>query len=145
MQLADDIGFHLQGDLYGDVQGLAVDGKGRCVIHLIGAGRFVLDTVGDVLFGLEFHQGRTVVFSKFAEGGAHMTQDLSVVVVETLVYSRRAAAEQLLVGQQLLMNLKTAFEAHFGIAFRISLIQGEIAQIPHAFFMNRNFFAHFSP
>ena len=100
-------------DTVTDVEGLIGDEEGRRVVEFVGADRLVVEAVVDVVAGFLFHQGGAVVFAQFGEGWAHVPQDFGVVFV--VVVPGGAAAEELGVGQELLMHLQAAFEPEGGI------------------------------
>ncbi len=118
-----------QGYADGYLQGLRVDGEGRGIVDLIGAGRLVVDAVGNLLARLELHEGGAVVYSHLAERGPHMTYHLGIVIVVVMVYPRRTAAEELAFCLQLLMYLQSRFEAYPLIIFKRSLFPADITYL----------------
>ena len=85
----------------------------RRVVHLVGADRLPVDPVDDLLLGLELHEGGAVVLAELGEGRPHVAEDLGVVLVA--VAAGRAAAEELLLGQELLVDLEAGAEADLGV------------------------------
>ena len=116
MHFADHVEVQQDGNGDGAVEGRIVNFEGRRVVHFVGADGFLVQEIGDVLFGLEFHQGGAVVFAHFGQGGAHVAQDFRVVMV-LVVLPGRTAAEELAVRQQLLVHLEAASETQLGVVF----------------------------
>ena len=108
VQLVDHLAVVEQADLEGDVQRLLVDHEGRRVVHLVGADGLPFDPVDDLFFGLELHEGRAVVLPELGQGRPHVAEDLGVEL--RAIAAGRAAAEQLLGRQELLMDLEAGLE-----------------------------------
>ncbi len=117
------------GDAEGDVEGLLVDHERRRVVHLVGADRLPVDAVDDLLLGLELHQGRAVVLAQLGQGRPHVAEDLGVVLLA--VAAGRAAAEELLLGQELLVDLEAGAEADLGVVRRGHLAEGLELELAH--------------
>ena len=94
----------------------------RRVVHLVGADGLPLDAVDDFLPGLELHQGRAVVFAQLGQGRPHVAQDLGVV--GRAVMAGRAAAEELPLGQELLVDFQAGLEADGGVVLGGHLGEG---------------------
>ena len=105
MQLSDDAGVKQERDLHGDGKRLAVQRERRRVVDIVCAGGFAFDSVDDVLLRLELHQRRAIVLTQLTERRAHVANELGIELVASLVSARWAAAEQLLLCAQLLMDL----------------------------------------
>ncbi len=115
VELAHDIAAEEQGHFEGDVERLLVELEGRRIVHLVGADVLGVELVNDLFVGLEFHEGGAVVLAELGEGRAHMAQHLRVVSL--VVLAGRAAAEQLLTGVELLVDLEAGLEPQPGIVF----------------------------
>ena len=127
MHFAHDVQVRTQGDDDGVVQGLAVDGERRGVVDVIGAGGAVLDAVDDFLLRLEFHQGCAVVFAQFGKGGAHVTDQLGIVVLKLVELSGGTVAKQLLLGLDLLVHFQSRHEAYAVIVFLCGFLALDVA------------------
>ena len=68
-----------------------------------------MQQVDDVLLRLELHQCGAVVLAEFGQCRAHVPQHRPVVLAR--VEPGRAAAEELALGQQLLMDFQPAHES----------------------------------
>ena len=77
-----------------------------------------MQQVDDVLPGLELHQRGAVVLAELREGGPHVAQHLAVV--RGGVVARRAAAEHLRFGEQLLVDLEAADKADLFVVDGVS-------------------------
>ncbi len=113
VELVDEGEVVEHGHAEGDVEGLVVHHERRRVVHLVGADRLPVDPVDDLLLGLELHEGRAVVLAELGQGRPHVAEDLGVVLVA--VAAGRAAAEELLFGQELLVDLEAGAEADLGV------------------------------
>ena len=98
MHLADDVAAQEQRDGDGAIERYRVDLERRCIVHFVGADSFLIQKVDDVLAGLELHQSRAVVLAHLRERRPHVAQDLGVMLA-VVVAARRAAAEELALGQ----------------------------------------------
>ncbi len=108
VELAHQIEPKEQRHLDRDVEGGLVDEKRRRVVHFVGAHRVTVNPVDDLLLGLELHERGAVVLAELGERGPHVPEDLRVVF--RAVAAGRAPAEQLTVGEDLLVHLKARFE-----------------------------------
>jgi hypothetical protein len=108
VHLVDDVHVHHQAQLDGHVDGLLVDQERRRVIHLVRAHVQVVQEVDDLLLRLELHQRRAVVLSQLRQRGPHVAQHFAVVVFG--VEAARAAAEELVRGEELLMHFEAGDE-----------------------------------
>ncbi len=115
VDFVDDVAAEHQALLDGDVHRVLVDEEGRRVIHLVRADVLLVQQVDDVLPGLELHQRRAVVLAELGQRRAHVAQHLAVVRVG--VAARRAMAEHLALGEQLLVDFEAGDEADFGVEF----------------------------
>ena len=113
VHLVHDVAPQHQALLDRHVHRLLVDQKGGRVVHFVGADVRLVQQVDDVLFGLELHQRRAVVFPQFGERRTHVAQHDAVVRFR--VKAGRAVTEHLPFGHQLLMHLEPCNEAHFRI------------------------------
>jgi hypothetical protein len=103
VHLIDDVHVHHQAQLDGDVDGFLVDEEGRRIVHLVGADVDPVQEVDDLLLGLELHERGAVILPELGESGPHVPEHLAVM--GGCVDARRAAAEELLPGEELLVHL----------------------------------------
>ena len=109
VDLVDDVATQHQTLLDGDVDSPWIDQKRWRVVHLVGTDIALVEQIDDVLPGLELHQSRPVVLAQFGQGRSHVTKNSAVVGLG--VEPCRAAAEHLLLGQELLMHLESDSQA----------------------------------
>ena len=100
-------------DARGNVDRLLVDEEGRRVVHLVGADRFAVHAIDNLLAGLELHERGAVVDPELGEGGTHVPQDGAVVGAG--VAAGWAMAEELSLGEELLVHLESAEEPEFPV------------------------------
>jgi hypothetical protein len=81
------------------------------------------------LLGLELHEGRAVVLAELGQGRAHVAEDLGVVLAA--VAAGRAAAEELLFGQDLLVDLEARAEPDRFVVGRGHLGEGLEEEFAH--------------
>jgi len=122
VELVDHDTFIEHGDRQGDIQGLLVDHERRSVVHLIGANRLPVDPVDDLLFRFELHQSGAVILAELGQRRPHVAENLGVV--GAAVPARRAAAEELLFGQQLLVDFQAGLEPDGGIVLGVISAKG---------------------
>ena len=113
VDLVDDVAAEHEALLDGDVDRLLVHEERGRVVHLVGADVLHVEEVDDVLLRLELHQRGAVVLAELREGRPHVPEDRPVVGLG--VEPRRAAAEELRRGQELLVDLQSADEAHLSV------------------------------
>ena len=92
---------------------MLVDHERRRVVHLVGADRLPVDPVDDLLLRFELHEGRAIVFAELGQRRPHVAEDLGVVFIA--VASGRTAAEKLLFGQDLLVDLEAGAESNLRV------------------------------
>ena len=95
---------HLDGNPYS----LSIDLERRSVVHLIRADRATLEEVYNLLVSLELHESCAVVLTQLAQGGPHMPKNLRIHLRHPS--PRRAAAEELRSGVELLVDLQAGHE-----------------------------------
>ena len=116
VHLVDDVAAEHQALLDRDVHRLLVHREGRRVVHLVRAGVLAVEEVDDVLAGLELHERGAVVDAELRERRPHVAQHGAVV--RARVAAGRAVAEELALGEQLLVDLEPADEADGGVVER---------------------------
>jgi hypothetical protein len=95
------------------VHRVLVHREGRGVVHLVGAGVVPVQEVDDVLAGFELHERGAVVDTELGESGTHVPEHDPVVGPG--VAARRAVAEELPLGEELLVDLETGDEPDRGV------------------------------
>src|SRR5690606_36725237 len=95
---------------YGNLQRLPVNGERGGVINLVGACRFIVNTVSDLLPGPEFHECSAVINSHLTESRSHVTDHLRVKIIVIMVNTGRTTAKELALRPQLLVHLEARFE-----------------------------------
>ncbi len=122
VQLVDHDAVVEHGDAEGDVKGLFIELEGRGIVHLISADGLAVDLVDDLFFRLEFHQRGPVVLAQLRKRRPHVAENLRVII--RAIAACGTAAEELLGGQELLMDFETGFEADSGVIVGLHLFKG---------------------
>ncbi len=129
MDLAYNLEFGEERNFDGLGERLPVQRKRWRVVDIVGAGRFILDAVNDVLARAEFHQGSAVVLAEFAQRGPHVADQFGVVGILALVDPCRAPTEEFFAGVQLLVDLQTRHEPDTVIIGLGGLLPGYISDL----------------
>ncbi len=135
MHLSDDIHSCSHRNADGYLKSFPVNGEGRGIINLIGACRFIVNAVGDLLPGSELHERSAVIDPHLTESWPHMTNHLRVKIIVIMVNTGRTTAKELALRPQLLMHLEARFEADPLIIIKRCLLTGDIPDLLPRFFV----------
>ncbi|OPZ57703.1 MAG: hypothetical protein BWY89_00470 [Bacteroidetes bacterium ADurb.BinA012] len=129
MHLTHDVHPGSQCNAYGNLQRITVNRERRSVIYLVCAGRFIVNTVGDLLPGSELHERSAVIDSHLTESRSHVTDHLRVKIIVIMVNTGRTTTKELVSGQQLLVHLEARLKTNPLIIIKRRLFTGNIPDL----------------